>query len=379
MKTSLREALQRLTLRQQRRIWLIHVSNKIPATIWWSASVLFSGGMIHQLWFPLSRSLMLCIAILPSLLLLAWTAVTKKPTTDEGAADADRLLGANSLFVSAWELSRSRMVIDGVGALLLARAEDVLPNWHQNFDTPTRSISTANLTAAALACLGLFFLLMPTHVQIDSFTDTVISRPGEPTKQSDEPVSVLSDLLGRDDNTAPEDGSQFATARDRQAASRRVSPQRPPEDAPADMADISAERLQTMDQSPPGQSTSPAAADPLTQGVSKSDGKKIPRRTPGSGIGNTSDRMMSKSAGFAQLSLIDIDVNSDSRSTAFSDRDKDGGLLLPASSQSAIHPSAIRRSLKSAQTISNNLLTVEQRALAGRYFKQLEKIDESNE
>jgi hypothetical protein len=379
MKSRLGQELQRLALRQRRRIWLNRVSNRIPVAIWWSASVLFSGGVVHQLWFPLNAALILSLTIAPSLLLLSWTAITHKPTTDEGAADADRLLSANSLFVSAWELSRSRAPSDGVGTLLLNRAMAALPNWYQNFDTPTRSISTTNPAAAAVACFGLFFLLMPTHVQTDPSTSPAISRPGEPPQQPEKSASVLSDLLDVVENRAFDDGNQLITAREREIASQRQLQQHPSGDTPADITDIDADGTRRTDLSPPGPSTSPVAADHLRHGVLRSGGKQIHNRTPGSSIGETSDRMMTMSADFAQLNLIDITADSNARSTTFTGSDKEAGLPLSASNQPAIRPSPIRRTLKPAQMISNNMLTVEQRALVGRYFKQLEKSNGSNE
>ena len=198
MNADLRKQLHRLGRQQQKRIWLNRIIDRMSPLLWWSASILFLGGGIHQLMSPLEPLAVICIAILPSLLIISWISARVKPAADEGAAAADRQLVANSLFVSAWELTHSAATDEGISRLLLARTETELHGWSLRIkNQPQRYMKPASLAASTLGIIGLLFLLLPPpHVQTSgALSTTTPASQRNPFNQSKEPAAVLSELF----------------------------------------------------------------------------------------------------------------------------------------------------------------------------------------
>lgn len=377
MTPDLRKQLQRVTWHQQRKIWLKRIACRIPPLFWWSASVLFLGGFIHQLILPLSLLLVACIAILPSLLIFSWVTATEKPTADQGAAAADRLFGANSLFVTTWEFSRSTIATEGIEPLLSARAETLLPGWLQLIEVKSRlSMKPASLIAATLAIIGLFFLMLPAHVQIQNTPYTTAYPQKLVMNQADESASVLSDLFMENEKTATEYPAHQDEQGQQQNTSGGTSPHTPPESKQSTSVEISEKLSRSHGQPPSLYGTPPTTPEVFQPGASTAKGKKLPGQTPGMDSAKTSDKVISKADEFEQIQLIDIDTGKDSHATAFDGAREGSDLIVFKPQQSTSRRFAPSHSQKNIHTQSTTQLTAQQRTSVRRYFKQLEKIND---
>ncbi len=245
MNSELARKLQWLGRRQRNRIWLNRVLRYSAPLFVYCASVFFFAGSIHQLLLPLNFTLVAGVAMVPSLLSLCHLGIAHKPAPREGAAEADKRFAANSLFVSAWELTRFQTDIEGTGKLLLERCEKALPDWSQATRPPPRAnLKPAGLITITLTVLGLFFLLQPSHVQPRQSARTAPDPSLETVdKASADAAKMLSELL--DDNANP---------------TARTSPEPAGSTTPVDSPSIAS--VATSEQS--GQSAEAQAAESIT-------------------------------------------------------------------------------------------------------------------
>lgn len=358
----------------------------MPPLLWWCASILFLGGSIHQLISPLDALTVACIAIVPSLLILSWISTRVKPGSDESAAAADRLLGANSLFVSAWELSHSAAAIEGISRLLLARTKTELPGWSLYFKKqPRRYMKSTSLTATSLGLVGLFFLLLPPQVQTsEAPSTTTLSSQRKPFNQDKDPAAVLSELFMEKRATAAveqnlQQNSRFDSA---EGTDKQTSLQNKPEVMEKISENDSNTAGQTVIKMPGKPSTlyekSLPAQDVFPVSASLGEGKKIADQTAGNEAAVNSGMKINKAEKFDQVRLIDIETGTDNQTTAFDSSQKGNELIASAPLPATLHQPSSYHPTKVAQTDSGTQLTAEQRVLVWRYFKQLEKINEQN-
>lgn len=372
--------LHGLARRQRMRIWIKRLGQRIPPLLWWNACVLFPAAWIHQLVLPLNSAAVLCVAVAPSLLALIWFTVTDSPTVDEGAASADRRLGANSLFVSAWELCRSAAVIEGTGALLLARAEAAMPGWRRHEHTPPRrDMTPASLAALTLALAGLLFLLSPTHVNTAAPQSAAAATPEQRVSRADDPATVLSQLFKPAEQTPVPIPAWHAETQPRPAPVNSAEQQTPLQGEPESTQHTGEQLARIHAQASAPRATADAERLPGTPDSARAEGEKIPDRTPGNEAADNAGGPTSTAQRFSRTRMIDIDTDEDSRSTTF-DADRGGAALLASGPQ----PEESRRPAAGpARTASRSgaasLLSAAQRTLVWRYFKQLEKTDEPNE
>lgn len=346
--------------------------------------MLFLGGSFHQLISPLEPLTVVWFAILPSLLIISWIIARAKPTADEGAAAADRLFEANSLFVSAWELSRSTTTIEGISRLLLRRTETEIPRWSQSISKqPQQYMKPSSLAATTLGLVGLFFLLLPPHVQTSEAPSSIALSQRKTHNQAKDPTMVLSQLFTKKTTAAVE--QRFR--QNPQFDSRKgAESQRPLQSKPAVSTEISedgsnttgetiikapAKSLSLDEESPPAQKVSLASS-------SQSEGKKIAAKTAGNDAASSSNMLINKAEAFDRVSLIDIETGMDKQTTAFDGTREGEELIVSAPIPSTFQQPASEHSMKVSQTNAGTLLTAEQRTLVWRYFKQLEKTNEAN-
>ncbi|MDX2475801.1 MAG: hypothetical protein QNL05_00370, partial [Gammaproteobacteria bacterium] len=362
MNTDLRKQLLRLGRQQQNKIWLDRIISRMSPLLWWSASILFLGGIIHQLMSPLDPLTVVWLAILPSLLVISWIIARVKPTADEGAAAADRLFGANSLFVSAWELSRSTTAIEGISRLLLRRTEAELPAWplhirkqHQRYMKPS------SLAATTLGLVGLFFLLQPPQVRTSETQSTEVPSTTalsqrKPLNQGKDPATVLSELFIKKTVTAdieqhPQQNPPFDSA-------KGTDSQSPLQNQQAVAAEISEDGSNTTGKTSINTPAKPLSVDeesPPAQKIlltssSQSKGKKIADRTAGNDAASSSNMVINKAEAFDRVSLIDIETGTDKQTTAFDGTREGEELIVSAPMQSSFRQPAGKYPMKVSQT-----------------------------
>jgi hypothetical protein len=211
-----------------------------------------------------------------------------------------------------------------------------------------------------------------------------ISSQGTPLKQSRDATMTLSKLFKQKsaNDTADESLQQNSSIHASSQAPEGANKQKPQQNKQADNTEISAHEQTTMTQAtdkPPAFDTAlPPVheADPLRSAQAKS--KKIANQTAGDDAARSTDSVTTKAEYFDQVSLIDIETGSDNQTTAF-DNDQAGGELLVSAPTQSNSRQLENNQLKVSQTSSGTLLSAEQRALVSRYFKQLEKNNETNE
>ncbi len=305
--------------------------------LWWSASIFFLGGSFHQLMSPLDPLTVVWFAILPFLLIISWISASLKPTADEAAAAADRLFGANSLFVSAWELSRSSATIEGISRLLLVRTETELPGWSLHFrKQPQRYMKPTSLVATSLGIVGLFFLLQPPHVQTSDIPATTPFSQRKPLNQSKDPAVVLSELFKEKTATATA-AEQYLQQNSPFDSSKGADSQKTPPSRQAVTAEISKDGSQ-MTKQMSGKPSIPDEKLPPEQNVlltssTPGEGKKIAEQTAGNETADSTDKMINKAEKFDRVSLIDIETGTDNQTTAFDGTREGEKLIVSAPAQ----------------------------------------------
>lgn len=372
MEADFRKQLQRLAKRQYRRIWVDRLFARMPLFYVWSAGILFIGGSIHQWILAVNPLLVVCIALLPSLLILSWFSLSIKPTAAEGAASADRLFEANSLFVSAWELSHASSAVKGIGGLLLARTETALPDWRQRISKqPQHYLKPASLTAMALGFAGLFFLLLPPHVQTVKAPALALSSHIKLENQDNEPARILKELFKQPEKITtgatdlplkkvhkPGSSTTITSPKPEQVFSEKITRDAPQTDRTA---------------TPQVQGKTSAAG--VLPNSTPNEGKKIAQQTAGKEAAKRSDTMTSRAKKFDRIDPINIETGADKQPTAFDAGRQGFQLIISKLAQPTFHQPTAQNS-RMSQTDSASQLSAEQRMRVWRYFKQLENINE---
>jgi len=400
MSSSSLQQLHKLSLHQQNTIWLNRVTKQFSPMFWWFACLFILGGTIHQLLFPLNTLIVISLAIVPSLIFFIWLIVTTKPEEQEGAAAADKLLEASSLFVSAWELhhstENSAEKIHGSGKLLLLRAEKMLPEWSLQLKIqPRQYINPISLAALSLAVFGLFFLLMPTHVQTGETLILQSSTPDKSIEQIADPAMALSDLFARSEKNSAEmtdystaelstlkeaisekavskqaNNSQSQVQSSENKLSAKHTKNKPSGGLEINQHKSSIDTQQSLSNTRSNEQLSKTPEN-LTPGISQSEGKKTARQTAGNDIARSSNKTLAKTVTFKQIKLIDISSDIDSQASAF-DNTLQGNELIISKPQQTDFQQLNKPGLKNISPgNSGTLLSAEQRLLVGRYFKQI--------
>ena len=374
MNSELARKLQRQGLRQRNRIWLNRVLRRAAPLFVYSALVFFLAGGIHQLLLPLNFALIASIAIVPSLVFVCFLSITQKPEPREGAAEADKRFAANSLFVSAWELTRLQSDIKGTANLLLERCEKALPGWSRAVTQPARRrLKPAGLVSVTLAMLGLFFVLQPSHVQP---RQTSQASPNSRLEQANADSAIAQKILSELSNT----GSHSASQTPLQPAAS-TTPAGPSASAPAEGSKQPGQPAQMATEvSTPGAVNPLPASDPAitiaraSSASNPSGGEKTTDHSVGNEAAEAPDSGVIEAKEYDRVLLVDIESGSDQRSIAGDETGQGGKLIEP-------EPTVLRRSPGNPwRQVSANgftyMLSPQQRNLVWRYFVQLDKIDD---
>jgi hypothetical protein len=372
MKQDPGKTLSKLVRRERHRLWQERVLHYLPWVLWGCASALLAAGYLHQSTLPLKASLVLGSIMLPALLCVVVIALRQKPSMDEGAAEVDRLLGANSLFVSSWELYRLPDSPQGVGTLLLARASASLPAWREQIlrRKPTTPTAPANLIALSLGLIGGFFLMLPSSV-------VTAHSPAQPTvsnnassNQPQQPAELLSDLFRHKAN--PVQTVSGPTRQDsRQGTGSEPSPQ-PGNSAQEangefNIAQPPTSNLQVKNSS----GSTPVDTKKPPDHTARHDGSKIASNTPGDDNADTADSPAIAGDAFDQVTPMAIETGTDTQSTA-QDTSHEGNVLIASRPQSRTLHSTGDHAMRDIGHIgSGSRLNPEQRIRVERYFNQL--------
>lgn len=378
--------LQILTHHQQNRIWLKRISEHSSPVFWWLAGLFILSAIIHQLLLPLNTLVVVAIAIVPSLVVLIWMIIITKPLATEGAAEADALVGANSLFVSSWELSLYETHLQGTEKLLLERTEKMLPSWSEKLKhQPRKTITSTRLIMITLTFFGLFFLMMPTHVKTEDAIVVSTSTSDNASQYQNDPTPTLSDLFTKVEKISKESSEQRPVNSEQHQQSEHQ-----PNLTTDETSDIQAQNNQQAEAKiTNNQSLTKTKGKQLNlpKGIVsdslQSEGQKMADRTAGNDAAKQSDKILSQSDGFEQVKLIEISSDVDSQSTAFDDTMTGENLVIAKPEQAIFNPETVRHSESVSKPIptkiSTTLMSAEQRNIVVHYFKQLEEMNEANE
>jgi len=380
MKSELATKLHRLGQRQRNEIWLQRILRRLAPLFYYIGIIFFLAGGIHQLMLPLTFLPITGIAFIPSLLFLGFLSVTQKPTRQEAAAEADKLFGADSLFVSAWELTRFKSEIKGTEKLLLDRCETALPAWSRAIRRPPpRNLKPSGLITITLGIAGLFFLLQPSHVQ---FQQTSNDRPDSRTESANDDrvnaVKILSKLL--DDDVIPT--AQTPEPPANSTTSSDSSSSAPPQSSmqigkSAESASDSVESISTADKRLSLLIDKPAATPAqLPPGSTPTRRQKTTDNSAGNEAADVPNSNLIQTEAYDRIQLVDIETGSDHRSSATDELNQGNKLLESKPEQAALRQSAGNRSRQISANGFTYLLSPQQRNLVWRYFVQLDKIDD---
>ena len=388
MNSELARKLQRLGQRQCNRIWLNRVLRRAAPLFVYSALVFFLAGGIHQLLLPLNFALIAGIAMVPSLVFVCFLGITQKPQPREGAAEADKLFAANSLFVSAWELTHSQFDnvqsdsfqsdIRGTANLLLERCEKALPGWSRALTQPAhRKLKPVGMVTVSLAVLGLFFMSQTSHVQSRQTSQTSANSSLELSNadgDSDGAVvqKILSELSATDSHPTtqtPLPSAASTTPVDRSADTAARGSKQPGQPAQIDTAASTPAAVNPLPASDPTMTiarTSPAS--------NPNGDEKTTEHSAGNEAADAPDSSVIEAKEYDRVRLVDIETGFDQRSIASDETAQGSKLIEPEQTglrQSAGNP---------WQQVSANgftyMLSPQQRNLVWRYFVQLDKIDD---
>ena len=357
MKAENAERLQTLCRRQRNRIWRDRVRRHIAPAIAYSATVLTLGAAGHQLWRPLDATVVVLAALAPALAALLLLALRTRPDEQAGAAEADRLIGANSLLVTAWELTRSRAETRGAARLVLQRCETALPGWSLPPETRPASPGIARLLALTAMLVALFFLWQPSQLR-GGDAQIAIATPAEndPTVEAETLAGMLEDATRSDSSTAATGNTSpgFGTSTDAEATDEHILQRATASPSTAD--DTAAQAI---------------PAQPIeTGGAAPAATTRANAASPGIGQGASENGVTSVS-GFEHHERVEIDAASAQGADAA------GSLRQDVASPAFGKPVATGESLASLQADGvSSLLSPIQRNLVQRYLARLDELDD---
>ncbi|MBL3600780.1 MAG: hypothetical protein JMN25_13095 [gamma proteobacterium endosymbiont of Lamellibrachia anaximandri] len=382
MSETLFKTLPRLVRRQQRRLWSAQLLARTALPLGWLVIILFCSGVIHQTWLQLSSPLFFTLALLPPALYLSVTAIRQMPTTAEGATAADIQLKAHALFLSAWEITAFRQTPSSTQQLLLTRAAAELPHWQEQLRSiPTQRLGPSLLLGITLAILGSFLLLLPgkiTQKTLESGSSDDAKQQLSKDSETIDPVAAINAVLLAEKKAAVlQHESQVAMQH------AKAEGAHPEEEQTGDHSNgQSPEKANEsrMESSTNGETRkNPAARNIVVSEVGKSPGESAERHSgtaPGLDASVTTDQTTAQAAPFTQQRYQDISLDSDRESQAF---DRHTGQHLTTTSQ------PLKTELSSVdqdftgdgEQTRSTAMTLDQRVLVERYFKQLSQFDAS--
>jgi len=372
MYTDLARELQRLGARHRNRIWRDRIRRRLRPAGYCCAALLLLAGAVHQLLLPLNALLVIGLAAVPALLYCGWLGVKQRPTAQQGAAAADRSFGANSLFVSAWELTRSATDFQRVEKLLLERCATTLPDWTGSSAPAVRTyLRPSTLLTMTLSMTGLLFLLQTSQVQPRQSLTTASAWPADQATTA--AVKALGELLDRSADAPAQDPHPLALS--------NTPPGPSSDDAAESRAPIERGATASTDPSSAAEQL-PLPADPSTgrPDVAAATAALARANSVGSGVGDDAaqapgtDRIVAAAA--AQTQLIDIETGTDHRSIAQDGSSQGNELLASQAERSSSLYSANRPARQMSANGSSFQLSPLQRSLVWRYLAQLEKIND---
>jgi len=260
----------------------------------------------------------------------------------------------------------------------------MLPAWSLKLkNQPRHYIDSTRLILITLAFLGLFFLLMPTHVQTNETSANTALSPEIALTQRDQAGRMLSDLFTKTEKPSAEAAQQFVTSEQHNNLPQQIN-SAADERTTIQTQNKQSDKLAISHHNPPTDSKGQAltASENHIPGTSPSEGKKIAAQSAGNDIAETSDKTLDKGEAFEQVKFIEISSAIESKSTAF-DNTLAGNSPLSSPSEQAMLPNAPvqhPQKFSSGDSINTSatLLSAEQRNIVEYYFKQLDKINEAN-
>ncbi|MBL3528291.1 MAG: hypothetical protein JMN27_13315 [gamma proteobacterium endosymbiont of Lamellibrachia anaximandri] len=378
MNNALLKTLPRLVRRQQRRLWSAQLLTRTALPLGWLVIILFSSGVIHQGWLQLSSPLFFTLALLPPALYLSVTAIRQMPTTAEGATAADIQLKAHALFLSAWEITAFRQTPSSTQQLLLTRAAAELPRWQEQLRSiPTQRPGPSLLLGITLAILGGFLLLLPgkiTQKTLESGSSDDAKQQLSKDSETIDPVAAINAVLLAEKKAAVlQHESQVAMQH------AKAEGAHPEEEQTGDHSNgQSPEKANEsrMESSTNGETRkNPAARNIVVSEIGESPGESAERHSgtaPGLDASVTTDQ----TTPFTQQRYQDISLDSDRGSQAF---DRHTGQHLTTTSQPLkTGLSSVDQDFTGASEQTRpTAMTLDQRVLVERYFKQLSQFDAS--
>jgi len=378
MNPDFRYQLHSICRQHQRTIWVNRVLHYLPTILWWNANILFMGAMLHHWILPLNSHLVISIAILPCIISLVWLSILHKPAEHEAASAADRLINANSLFITAWELSHSDATLNQISRLLIKRAESSIPVWSKLLSSQhQRTLNASSLAAITLAVSGLWLLLQTTHIQpVETTGGKIVDHHEILIQKKNERASILSELFLKPEKKSTKIHQQKNVQNLKTKTSSQFTPQASIKNN-LNFNDNGTANSKSNSPSPSVSGNQTRSGIALTK-RSKTESHNITGLTAGNETARHSDKQLSSADKFEQVQPVDIEIEADNSSIAFDESDEGQKLVVspPQSTNSTL--SYYNYSNNTSNTTTANLLSAEQRYRVWRYFKQLEKINEPN-
>lgn len=371
MNTGLQKQLQRLALGQQNRIWIKRMLDLSPPLMWWSAGILFVGGSIHQMWVEMNVTMVVIIALLPSVIIFAWMSMRQRPNLQQAAASFDQQAGANSMFVSAWEISNSTTATTGIQGLLLARTYQYISDWSSCFHKqPQRTMPPSNLVAISAGLIGLFFLLLSPHVQS---TVEAIEKPSTISSaliKTKPAAGALKDLLASKPVTqsvkvAP-GLENFTEESTQELFETRLNKNRHIPDQQGELSNLAKVAAS------PDHVTSSTSTGTESQNSTGNPATKVAEKMPGNDSSTTSDSMLEKGSNLERIKQVDFHTQNDKHSVA-SAASLQGVELIPSQPGQPVQQVLIPEGTNILPGALPTQLNAQQRSMVRRYFTQLEK------
>jgi hypothetical protein len=375
MNSELARQLDRLVRRQRNRIWLQRTGRRLGSAGFYCATILMLAGAVHQLLLPLDTLAIIVTATVPPLLYLCWLALTQKPTAQQGAAAADRRLGADSLLVTAWEITRADADIQRVEKLLLERCASKMSLWTDSLAAAQRvNLKPASLFSITLALAGLFFLMQASHVQPQRESQAAAERGARQTTSAT--ARALGELLDRDVDWPPPGSAERADANGK---ARTLAADDARDSAPGERLAEAGERLPGAEERQPLPGNPSSGVADAAPGSARHDSDTAVAAGVGADAAPAPGTDSIEALALKQARLIDIATESAHNSTA-SDSASQGSALLASPARQVISPrSAGEPSRQMPAAGTSYQLSPLQRSLVWRYLAQLEENNDAKE
>jgi hypothetical protein len=319
--------------------------------------------------------LTLALALVPTLFVTCFVGFSEKPGLAEAAAAADRQFGANSLLVSAWELSRSRSAVPPTAKLLLRRCEAALPGWSQSGRRKTReNLGPTGMAIVTLAAVGIFFLSQPAPIQTHQLAKRGVT--GSPEEQREDSASDAARVLGNLLETGPPRQTQ-----DRGESDVLTSRSAPPAGAAegGEFAEDRSNAKAAADAIPAEKRSQASLAADSSTGLTQSrtagerEGARIPSREAGNESATPPDSRQLRAGDYERIELVAIETKSTDGASS-----RDGSAPASRLIESAPNPEDWKNASSSAggELAASGfvyLLSPQQRSLVWRYLQRLEK------